>query len=249
MELTIMTFNIQHGVDHARRLRTPGLSDAALIDLGRVAEAIRRFQPDIVSLNEVRDAADKPGFCAQTRYLAEACGFPYFFFGQALPAETQGPYGNALLSKYPMDPVERVMIPDPDPIRPHGHYETRCLICASVRLPSGTVLRVMNTHFGLEPEEAANAVETVLSLTDPAKPTIFMGDLNLEPDSPCIQELHTVYRDSASLLPKGTKTYPSHAPEIKIDYIMSCGPCRFLRAEVPDLVVSDHRPYLVQVEV
>ena len=249
MTLTIMTFNIQHGVDHARRLRTPGLSDVQLIDLDRTAEAIRRFQPDIVSLNEVRDAADKPGFSEQTRYLAEACGFPYYFFGEALSSKTYGPYGNALLSKYPMDPVERVMIPDPDPVRPDGHYETRCVICASVHLPSGTELSVMNTHFGLEPEEAANAVDTVLSLTDPAKPTIFMGDLNLEPDSPCIQKLYTVYRDSADLLPEDTKTYPSHAPEVKIDYIMACGPCRFLRAEVPELVVSDHRPYIVQVEV
>ena len=249
MKLTVMTFNIQHGVDHARRLREPGLSDAALIDLPRVAEAIKLFHPDIVSLNEVRDAADKPGFSPQTRILAESAGFPYYFFGEALPMDGYGPYGNALLSKYPLDHVEKIMIPDPEPIRSEGRYETRCLILADVRLPSGIVLQVINTHFGLEPEEAASAVETVLSLTDPSRPTIFMGDLNLEPEDPIIQKLFTVYQDSAALLPPGTKTYPSPQPEIKIDYIMSCGPCRFLSAQVPAVVVSDHRPYLAEIEI
>ena len=249
MRLTIMTFNIQHGVDHARRLREPGLSDAALIDLPRVAEAIRRFRPDIVSLNEVRDAADKPGFSAQARILAEAAGFPYYYFGQALPVEDHGPYGNALLSRYPLDPVAKVMIPDPEHVCDNGRYETRCLIKAAVQLPSGDFLQVINTHFGLEPEEAASAVETVLSLTDPARPTLFMGDLNLEPDSPYIQQLLEVYRDSAALLPPGTKTYPSPVPEVKIDYIMGCGPCRFLSAQVPEMVISDHRPYLAEIEI
>ena len=42
---------------------------------------------------------------------------------------------------------------------------------------------------------------------------------------------------------------PAPQPEIKIDYIMSCGPCRFLSAEVPAVVVSDHRPYLAEIEI
>ena len=249
MQLKVMTFNIQHGVDHARRLREPALDDASLIDLGRVADTIRRYQPDIVSLNEVRDAAEKPGFSPQTRDLAEACGFPYFFFAEALPETDRGPYGNALLSRFPLDPATRIMIPDAKTLRPNGRYETRCLIKADVKLPSGDTLCVMNTHFGLEPEEAAQAVETVLANTDPAKPTIFMGDLNLTPDSPYIQRMLTVYQDSAQLLKPGTRTYPSHAPEIKIDYILACGSCRFLSAEVPEIVISDHRPYLAAIEV
>lgn len=249
MKLKIMTFNIQHGVDHSRRLREPGLADAALIDLGRVADTIRQFDPDIVSLNEVRDLSNEPGFSAQTQYLAKACGFPYCFFGEALEAGNRGPYGNALLSRYPLDQVERIMIPDPEHKKAAGHYETRCLIRAEIHPAPGTSLCVMNSHFGLEPEEAESAVDTVLSLTDPARATVFMGDLNFEPDSCYIQRLLRVYRDSAALLPADIKTYPSDAPEIKIDYIMACGPCRFTSAQVPDLVISDHRPYLAEIEI
>lgn len=248
MKLTIMTYNIQHGVDHLLRLKNPELSDASLIQLDRFARAIAPFHPDILSLNEVRDDSAEPGFSAQTRILAEALHMPYSYFAEALPAGKHGPYGNALLSRYPFTTIEKVMIPDPDTFRPGGHYETRCVIKAAVDTGHG-LLSVMNTHFGLEYEEAEQAVQTVLSLTDPQVPSILMGDFNLTPDSPLLSPLMQVYQDSARLLPPDVKTYPSHAPEIKIDYILGCGPLVFTKAKVPDLVVSDHLPYLVEIEV
>ena len=251
MQLTIMTFNIQHGVNHALRLKAPDTQDYGLIDLERVSEAIRRFQPDIVSLNEVRGLSDDPCFTAQTEYIAGHAGFPYFYFGKAIEAYGRGPYGNALLSRYPFDSIETVMIPDPKEKRPNGHYETRSLIRSAIRLPEGQKLSVMNTHFGLEPDEAGNAVDTVLSLTDPSQPTLVMGDFNLTPDDAIFQRLLTVYTDSANVLDPAViaLTYPSHAPEMKIDYILGCGALTFEAATIPDLVVSDHRPYLATVNL
>ena len=248
MKLTIMTYNIQHGVDHLLRLNQPGLTDTHLIHLDRFAKAIAPFHPDILSLNEMRNASPEPGFSAQAQILAEALQMPYFYFAEALPAGHHGPYGNALLSRFPFASIEKVMIPDPDSFRPGGHYETRCLIRAQVDTGHG-MITVMNTHFGLEGEEAENAVKTALSLTDPEKPTLLMGDFNLTPDSPILSPLLAVYQDSAALLPPDTRTYPSHAPEIKIDYILGCGPLVFTKAQVPDLVVSDHLPYLAEIEV
>ena len=222
MHLKVMTFNIQHGVDHARRLREPGASDVDLIDLDRVAEAVRRFDPDILSLNEVRDASFEPGFSAQARFLSQMVHLPYYYFGEALAAGNHGPYGNALLSRYPFRTIEKIMIPDPVRSRPNGHYETRCLIRAEFDDPCP--LRVMNTHFGLEPEEAQNAVRTVLEHTPPDQvPTVLMGDFNLQPEDPILAPLLDVYRDSGRLLPEGSLSYPSNAPEMKIDYILLAG--------------------------
>lgn len=248
MKLTIMTYNIQHGVDHLKRLQDPGLTDVELIDLDRFVQAIRPFHPDILSLNEVRGASTKPGFCDETRYLAEKLDMPYHFFAQALDETGHGPYGNALLSCLPFSSIEKIMIPDPAEKRPGGHYETRCLIHA-VFDADGHSLHVLSTHFGLEPDEAQLAVSTALSHTDPHNASLIMGDFNLTPDSPVLAPLLTIYQDSATLLPEHTLTYPSHAPEIKIDYILGCGPLRFTEALVPKQIVSDHFPYITQIEV
>ncbi len=248
MELTVMTYNIQHGVDHARRLREPGASDVDLIDLDRFALTIRDYQPDILSINEVRDVSFAPGFSAQARLLARALDMPYYFFAQTLEEGERGPYGNALLSRYPFASIEKVMIPDPPVKKPGGHYERRCLIQADLRI-GHKPLRVISTHFGLEPEEAESAVRTVLSVTDPAIPTVLMGDFNLTPESPLLDPLRRIYRDSAVLLPPGVMTFPSDKPEMKIDYILSCGPAVFTHAQVPERVVSDHFPYVAKIEV
>ena len=45
MKLNFMTYNIQHGMRHLK----------GGIDLGMVADVIRKFDPDVVALNEVRD--------------------------------------------------------------------------------------------------------------------------------------------------------------------------------------------------
>ena len=51
MNIRFMTYNIQHGMDHARYLK----DRVHVIDLGLTAKVISRYKPDIVGLNEVRD--------------------------------------------------------------------------------------------------------------------------------------------------------------------------------------------------
>ena len=51
MNLRVMTFNIQHGEDHVQMLK----GEPPALNFQQVADVIRRFQPDIIGLNEVRD--------------------------------------------------------------------------------------------------------------------------------------------------------------------------------------------------
>lgn len=285
MELTVMTYNIQHGILHLeamkkqaafnelpeeekerqkaemreKRARGESTEDLSLIDLKAMADAIRPFSPDVLSLNEMRDQADFPGFEAQARIIADYLGYPYFFFAKAIDIGGQGPYGNALLSRYPFTSIERVLIPDPEVKDEPTYYETRCLIKAAVEIPDPAspvtdaqhlpvkTLSVINTHFGLASSEAQNAVTTVLENTDPSRPTILMGDFNLTPDSPILQQLFAKYKDAADLIAGPCPSFPSEAPEIKIDYIMGTAPITFLEAKVPEVIVSDHRPFVAKI--
>ena len=147
------------------------------------------------------------------------------------------------------------MIPDPVEREPEGrHFETRCLIKAVIDVPdeaTGEVkpLTVLVTHMGLNRSEAMNAVQTAIDQLQPGQPTVLMGDFNLTPDSDTIAPLFDHYQDAAALLPEGTNTFPSEEPIKKIDYIMCAGPVKFVKAEVPAVVASDHRPHTATIEI
>lgn len=257
MQLPIMTFNIQHGLDYKRRLAIGRkFNDLDLIDLPMMAQVMKEQGAVIIGLNEVRDATpgiDDPCFIPQVKAIADELGFSYYHFGHAIDIKGQGRYGNGLVSKYPFRSVETIAIPDPEVKDEDTWYESRCLIKAVIEVPGETTgevkpLTVLVTHMGLARSEAANAVQTALEQLEPGQPTILMGDFNLTPDSDIIAPLFEKYTDAATLLPADVKTFPSDNPDIKIDYIFCAGPVKFVKAEVPAVVASDHRPHTAVIE-
>lgn len=276
MQIPVMTFNIQHGLDYKRRDRQalkdfnemtpefleklkknkPKGEDPSLIDLSLTVKAIQECGAEIIGLNEIRDEADDPCFLPQVRLIAEGLGYHYYHFGKAIDIEGKGPYGNGLISKYPIRSVETIAVPDPPVKDEPTWYESRCVIKAEIELPSQTesgqpqTLTVLVTHMGLASTEAKNAVQTVLSQVQDGEPVLLMGDFNLKPDNPILSPLRTVFQDAGALLPPGGDlSFPSDAPDQKIDYIMTAGPVQILKAEIPALVVSDHRPHTALIEV
>ena len=107
MRIRFMTFNVQHFHPY---------TDAGweTIDLPAFAEAIRCFSPDILTLNEVRGEGPSKDYGGQTAALAGELGY-YAFFAPAfiVPGRNgpAGPYGNAILSRFPLLDPEIVPIP------------------------------------------------------------------------------------------------------------------------------------------
>ena len=73
--LKVMTYNIQHGIDHLHRLKTKEL----IVDLDKVIDVIKSINPDILTLNEVYNA---PEFGNQAMAIANKLGY-YYYFGSA----------------------------------------------------------------------------------------------------------------------------------------------------------------------
>lgn len=279
MQITVMTFNIQHGLNYLQSKKRPAgtsVEDPSLIDLSLVAEAIRSCGADIVALNEVRDVRpgiSDPCFMPQVKLVAQKLGYPYFYFGQAIEIPGKGVYGNGLISRYPICGAETVAVPDPPYRDEPVYYESRCVIRAVIDVGGGSDavgesgaaekfaaagepgitgkrLTVLVTHMGLASSEAVNAVETVLSLVHPDEVTVLMGDFNQTPGSPILKPLREIFTDAGELLAPGSDlTFPSDRPECKIDYIMAAGPVRFQQASIPESVVSDHRAHTAVVEL
>lgn len=238
MKLRILTFNIQH-------CRSFLQGDPEVIDFGLFADAIRCFDPDIVGLNEVRGEGESPKYEAQAQKLAELLGYHYYF-APAIHFPGYGPYGNAIMSKHPLENTEIVPIPDPTERTGHCYYETRCVAKAQIN-----GLTVLVTHFGLNEDEAKNAVETVCREIDAsACPVVLMGDFNVTPDNPVLLPIRERLNDTEDVFrTKGMLSFPSDKPTEKIDYIFTSKDIKTTFATLPQMIVSDHRPLFATVEI
>ena len=229
-----MTYNIQHGMRHLK----------GGIDLGMVADVILKFNPDVVTLNEVRNSGDDPEYFHQTERIAKLLGWPNYDFARAITFPDGGDYGNAILSKIPFKSVQTILIPDPPVKDEDKYYETRCLLKAEF-----DCFTVLATHMGLARAEAKNAVATVLAKTG-TEPTILMGDFNLEPADPILAPIFASYTDTATVLKDKTlKTFPSDAPRVKIDFIFAKNVKAIISADIPQIVATDHCPHLAEIEI
>ena len=230
--MKIMTFNTQHCLNYITRK----------IDFEVMAKAIVDCGADIVGLNEMRGLGSDEEYTEQVETLARLTGMEYFYFGKAIDF-AHGPYGNGFLSKIPIVSVKTVIIPDPNPRKYDGYYETRGVIVAE--LEGGVTVLV--THVGLNPDEAENAVATLCENIAPSK-CVLMGDFNMMPDDPTLAPIFDRMTDTAADFCADKFSFPSDAPDCKIDYIFVSRDARVISADIPAIVASDHRPHVACVE-
>lgn len=234
--MRIMTFNIQHALDWSR----------GVIDTDRFARAIAAWGADVCGLNEVRGAGDLDGYTDQTNAIADALDYGRYF-AEAIRVGGCGPYGNALLSRYPIAEAETVLVPDPVR-REGGSYETRCVLKAVLDTEEGRIC-VLVCHMGLEVEERESAVATLCRLIDATElPIVLMGDFNAQPDDAVLSPLRERLMDTDELADAhGALTYASYDPHMKIDYIFYRG-LRCCGVRTIEEIVSDHFPIMARFE-
>ena len=227
-EIRLMSFNTQHCLNYITRR----------IDFDTMAEAVTRTGADIAGLQEIRSLGRDPEYLDQTGILAEKLGM-YGYFAEAIKFMRKNPYGNALLSRFPIISAERFRILTPRVRKYLGYYETRCLLKAELDVPGGLTLLV--THFGLNPDEQQRAVKTVMAHL-PKSRCVLMGDFNVRPENSLLDPIRSVMTDTADSITGSKLSFPSDKPNVKIDYIFVTPDIRVKEAEIPAIVASDHRP-------
>ena len=234
--LRLATFNVQHFCNY-------GTDE---IDYPAFTEALNALDADIVGINESYGPGGRCGERAQIEIPARALAMNSFF-APACVIPGWGIYGNSLLSRFAIVEAESVPIPDPEPRKYNGYYETRCVLLATLLTDAGP-LTVAETHFGLNPDEHENAVRTLEGLIRPER-FVLMGDLNVTPEDPVLSPIRTRLRDTADALGDRTLSFSSDAPDRRIDYIFVSPDIEILAADIPAVTVSDHRPYLACVDI
>lgn len=252
--MRLATFNLLHGRS----------THDGVVDLDRLAAAVRTLDPDILALQEVdRDQprshlADLTAVCAEAmgavthRFAASLSGTPGATWMAATEDDVPGTaaYGIALLSRYPARSwrVRRLpRIPFRFPLylpRPRKlivvDEEPRAVVIGQLDTPAGP-LTVANTHLSFVPGWSGYQLAQIrrdLAATDGA--AVVMGDLNMRGRAPA---MITGYTPLAR-----HPTFPADHPDSQLDHILLRGRLGTVAGSAaPHLPLSDHRALLVDL--
>jgi endonuclease/exonuclease/phosphatase family metal-dependent hydrolase len=224
--IRIMTWNI-----HGALGRNPRF------DLTRVVELIRRWDPDIVALQEVDSRRALAGAANPFEFLVGAVG--QYGIGAKSLSTTDGEYGQMLISRFPIaaHEVRDISFPEREPRR---------AIRAEVQTPLGKIT-VIATHLGLSVRERRGQARVLTELAAGEGPTVLAGDFNdwFWPGS-----VRTVL---SRVLNERTRyrTFPSRFPLFRFDRIY-CRPRETLLRSFVDRQareLSDHLPVIADVRL
>lgn len=224
--IRVMTWNI-----HGTLGRNPRF------DLVRVVELIRRWDPDIVALQEVDSRRALADGANPFEYLTGAVGT--YGIGAKSITGADGDYGQMLISRFP---VTSQAVRDIS----FGEREPRRAIRAEVATPQGPLI-VVATHLGLSFHERRRQTAMLAELAAGEAPAVVVGDFNdwFWPGS-VGGGLHGLL-DGRTLW----RTFPSAFPLLRLDRIY----CRPAGAMVHSFVdraarsLSDHLPIVADLHL
>lgn len=221
-----MTFNIRHG---------HGIDGQQSIE--RVRDFIASQSPEILALQEVDKRIPRSRWMDQARWLGEQLGMEVLF-GRTLFLLV-GSFGNALLSRYPIQSWQYHPLPSTG--------EPRGVLRAQIATPMGSCT-FLCTHFGLDAEERLVQAGVTLEIARRGNvPAVLMGDLNARPESRTIKLLTQPGMGLASLCAPEVLTFPADHPNCHIDYILATPEVRLAECHAPVTGVSDHLPLVADL--
>jgi endonuclease/exonuclease/phosphatase family metal-dependent hydrolase len=239
-DLRVLSYNIHHGEGMDGKL-----------DLERIAEIIKSVDPDLVALQEVDKGTERTDRVDQPAVLAELTGM-HVVFEQNIPYQG-GEYGNAVLSRVPVERYTNHMLPQLTPDEQRGMLEVHIK-------HAGRPIVFYATHFdyhGDDNERLASAdMLRDLIQQQKTKTIIVAGDLNTRPDSAVMAKVTAFLVDAHDQANDPgvdpAYTYPADTPDRRIDYVMhptNAGLSATESRVMDEPVASDHRPLLTVFEM
>lgn len=257
----IYAHSASHKIIHSKttiRLMTYNVHSCIGIDgklsFERIARVIARHEPDIVALQELESGCQRTHTMDQPHLIAKQLEMLYHFH-PAIDIEEER-YGNAILSRYPIDYVAAQKLPA---LMNKYHHEPRGALWVSVKINNFT-LNIITTHLGLNQLEACQQARNLVSedwLTHPQcrGPVILCGDFNSTPRSACWKILNRKLKDAQlKIHPKKHKsTWFSRFPVRSIDHVFVSPDIEIVRIQVSrthlDQQASDHLPLIVDFKI
>ncbi|MDA1274007.1 MAG: endonuclease/exonuclease/phosphatase family protein [Verrucomicrobia bacterium] len=224
-QLRVLTYNIHHGEGTDRKF-----------DLERLARVIMSTEPDVVALQEVDRNTARASGVNQASMLGKLTGLSSVF-GKAMHFDG-GEYGEALLSRFPIDQVKTHPLPYRFGQEPRAALQAR--ITPTNGLPS---FLFVGTHLCHQSEETrtdqTRQIDRLFLSEKDNLPIVLAGDFNARTGSaPMNVLLENRWLDASS-------------PKSRIDYVLVQRNAPWKIVDVTVLnepIASDHDPVLVVLE-
>lgn len=239
MKLRVMSYNTQSGFANGRKIH----------DFTAQADHIASYSPDVVALQEVSIRHPKG---EQIDYPAEVARRlnMNWVFGKAMDLPPNGIYGVAIMSKYPLELIDSLILPVPMDIEP------RPALIVKVAAPEPFYM--VCTHLSYQGEfdgDDAGRVKQLEFITDflnkkSLSPVILAGDLNSAPEDDSINFLRRnfeVFSDKSPIEPTCITKFGWQ----QIDFISGCPQGKFICKSIirgNDCSASDHYAVIADLE-
>jgi endonuclease/exonuclease/phosphatase family metal-dependent hydrolase len=247
LRLRVLSYNIHRAIGVDRRFRPE-----------RIVTIIDFYNPDVVLLQEVDDAAPRSRFLDLGRELAGALAYPHFAIGHNVNLR-KGRYGNATLSRWPIVRERNIDLTVGLRKRRGCQHTT---IAARATQGRERRLEVFNLHLGLSARERERQVGLLMRSREFAGlpfdvPTLVGGDFNdwrylLRPFFVDMLGFRSATGGNAEG-ERAVATFPSFFPQGGLDRVYYRGPLRFAAARRCRLAVSrvasDHLPVIADFDL
>ncbi len=232
----VVTYNIHKGIGGVDRKYRPE----------RIVDVLRACRADVLLLQEVDEGVPRSRGHRQVDWLGDALALEHRAYAPNVRLK-EGHYGNAVLSRFPLDHVENIDVTVP-PKKRRGALHVRFTVESK-----GKRRRVWlyNVHLGLAEYERRRQVRKLLTWHDAHRlrehtTTVIGGDMN------------DVWRRIGPLLlepggfvgiPNRPATFPAVRPVRALDAVFVKNPSRIVRYSTPIVPparsASDHLPLVV----
>lgn len=205
--LRFMTYNIH--------IANPPSQPSTVVDVDTIAKVIKKVNPHFVTLQEVDRFTDRSGKnLDQAAKLSELTGMHYKFF-KAIN-RSNGEYGLAILSKYPILEFNQVELPF---VAGTG-AELRTMGWVRVQLDNGQDIIVATTH--IDHLEDANRELQTREILKAFKsyhnyPIVLGGDFNMNQSNSIWDLYKIVFNVPCATCPN---THSASKPTTSIDYLL-----------------------------
>lgn len=216
-----------------------------VVNTARIAEVIRRFDADVVALQELDVGRKRSNGVDQAAEIARHLSM-HVHFNPAHHVEEEK-YGDAILSRLPCRLVRSGGLP--------SIGEPRGALWVEIEV-GGSQVQVINTHLGLRRRERMMQVEALLgplwagAPEMRGRPCILTGDFNAVPPSTPFRTLARAFGQKG---PKDKATFPSRWPILRLDHIFVRDGLEFQGCKVLSdrhiRLASDHLPVVASLAV